>query len=316
MSRPGAGYSPFDLRTDSAALGLVITRMPTPLGIAVARHSPTPTSRTATIFLHGAAGAWTTWTPLLEAAATSGSSIENPVLVDMPGWGDASTAPTGDDVSIETVCAVVRDVALTLGFDRWHIVGHSMGGFIAMHMAAIWPGSVASVAMVSGTTWSVIESVTNPVRNAGVLPGFTGVWVAMRLLATFGGGRGFLRVLDRVGLLRVLISPLFRHPFTVSPSLVSAFAVESRPTSFLAATRIARAYDADGSWSRINCPIHAVQGDRDVLCRPSDLTRLTALHPGTVTTTIADCGHFGTAERPTELLDALGIARGPGSIDG
>jgi pimeloyl-ACP methyl ester carboxylesterase len=310
VSRPSAGYSPVDLRTDAAALGLVVTRMPTPLGIAVARHRPTPTSRTATIFLHGAAGAWTTWTPLLEAAASSGVSIENPVLVDMPGWGDASSEPTGDDVSIETVCAVVRDVALALGFDRWHIVGHSMGGFIAMHMAAIWPGSVASVAMVSGTTWSVIESLTKPVRNAGVLPGFTGVWVAMRLLAVFGGGRGFLRVLDRVGLLRVLISPLFRHPFAVSASLVSAFAVEARPTSFLAATRIARAYDADGSWSRITCPIHAVQGDRDVFCRSSDLTRLSALHPRAVIATLDDCGHFGTAERPAELLAALGLTSG------
>ena len=84
-------YSPYDLTLDEGAIGFEHTTVTSAVGTCVVRHRPERTSATATVFLHGAAGAWTTWTALLTAADVAAVVIPDPVLLDLPGWGDAAT---------------------------------------------------------------------------------------------------------------------------------------------------------------------------------------------------------------------------------
>jgi len=302
------GYAPYPLDPDPAAFGLVTTSVHNVLGSAVAYHRPERTSTRATIFLHGAAGSWSTWTPLLTAAERADIPIVNPVLVDMPGWGRGTLGADPADRTIETVATLVREVAEALGYTEWDLVGHSMGGFIALHMASVWPQSVLSVGTVSATTWSVIESVAHPVRRFGVLPAFTALWQVMRLLAALGAvGVGLIRGVHRIGLLRTATLPLFRHGYRVGRSVAQSIADDVRPASFAAAAEITRGYDADTRWCGIECPVRAVVGDRDVFVLGSDLERLRRIQPDAVTTVIEDCGHFAQIERPLETLEALGI---------
>jgi pimeloyl-ACP methyl ester carboxylesterase len=298
------GYAPYPLDADLP--GLVATVVTGELGTTVARHHAERHGTRATVFLHGAAGSWTTWTPLLRASRDAGIDIAEPVLFDLPGWGDGVLVERDDTRTIDTVCELVRDALVELGYSEWDLVGHSMGGFIAMHMAAIWPGSVSSVATVSCTSWSVIASVGHPVRDFGVLPGFTTLWQVMRGLSGLGRlGRSLVRGMGRAHLLRPAVAPLFRHPSKVDHTVIDSLSREVRPHSFAAAAEIARGYDADGMWSTIRCPVRAVKGDRDVFVRDDDLARLRAILPDAATAVIADCGHFGNVERPAEALAAL-----------
>ena len=301
-------YAPFPLATDEAALGLTRTTVSNPLGSAVARHRPRRTSTRATIFLHGAAGSWTTWTPLLTAATAQGIELHNPVFIDMPGWGDAELTDDPAQQTIATVCELVKEVAETLGYTEWDVIGHSMGGFIALHMAAIWPHCVLSVGLVSPTTWSVIESVEHPVRRFSTLPAFTMLWKVMRGLAALGtAGSGLVRFAQRTRLLRTAVFPLFRHPFRIDASVIDALAREVRPRSFSAAAEITRGYDAHQMWSRIACPVLGLKGDNDVFVTPGDFARLAQTLPDATLTVIPDCGHFAAIERPAQTLEALGI---------
>jgi pimeloyl-ACP methyl ester carboxylesterase len=43
----------------------------------------------------------------------------------------------------------VTGVLNALGYRRWNLVGHSMGGFLALHIAAAWPEQTTSVAAIS-----------------------------------------------------------------------------------------------------------------------------------------------------------------------
>lgn len=301
-------YAPYPLVTDEVALGLTRTTVSNPLGSAVARHRPLRTSTRATIFLHGAAGSWTTWTPLLAAASAQGIELHNPVLIDMPGWGDAELTDDPAQQTIATVCELVKDVAETLGYTEWDVIGHSMGGFIALHMAAIWPQCVLSVGLVSPTTWSVIESVEHPVRRFTTLPAFTMLWKVMRGLATLGtAGSGVVRFAQRTRLLRTAVFPLFRHPFRMPASVIDALALEVRPISFSAAAEITRGYDAEAMWSTIACPVLGLKGDADVFVTPEDFTRLEATLRDVTLTVIPDCGHFAAIEKPAQTLEALGL---------
>jgi pimeloyl-ACP methyl ester carboxylesterase len=292
---PAPDYAPLELRTDAATLGLVVTTVSDRGSTAVARHLPRRTSTRATILLHGAAGSWTTWTPLLESGL-----IANPVVLDLPGWGESTLA---EGATIDDICEIVKAAAEQLGYTEWDVIGHSMGGFIALHMAAIWPGNVLSIGLVSPTLWSVIESVEHPVRNFTTLPGFTMLWRVMRLMRS----GAIVRFARRAGILRLAVFPLFRHPWRVPRSVFDALAREVRPAAFSAAAEITRGYDADASWARIQCPIFALKGDRDVFVKPSDFDRLLAVQPDARLTVIDDCGHFATVERPREALSALGL---------
>jgi pimeloyl-ACP methyl ester carboxylesterase len=306
MSRD-TGYAPLGLETDAAALGLTVTTVSSSLGTVVARSRRTSSSPRATIFLHGAAGSWSTWTPLLATAEANEISIPNPIFLDLPGWGDGVLTDAGQLVVIDAVCSLVKDAAEELGFTEWDLVGHSMGGFIALHMASIWPEWVLSVGVVSVTSWSVIATVEHPVRRFFALPGFASLRAVMRMLAATGpAGGGLVRFLAFAHLLRGATAPLFRHPSRIPHSVIAALGDEVRPREFGLASAIARDYPADALWSAIECPVRATKGDRDVFTTDADYEHLGRVLPDSVRSVIPDCGHFALVERPFEVLVALG----------
>jgi len=277
------------LDRDAAALGLTTTTIAGAAGTIVARHRARDSSR-ASILLHGAAGDWSTFTPLL-------ASIDEPVLLDLPGFGAASLTP---GATLQEVCALIRDTAEKLGYTEWDLVGHSMGGFLALQLAVEYPERTRSVGVISPTSFAVIASVRHPVRGFLVLPAFTMLWGVMRLMRT----GAIVRLARRIGVLRLAVFPLFRHPFAMDASVVDALADDVRPRAFTAATEFVRDYDTS-AWAGITCPVVAVQGDRDVFARASDLERLAELIPHAETTVIADCGHFANVEKPGEVVELL-----------
>lgn len=303
------GYAPYDIVDDPGALGLTCTTVTGEHGTTVARHSASRTSVRATIFLHGAAGAWTTWTPLLQSARDAGIRIENPVLLDLPGWGDGRLFSPGGAFTVASISEFVKDTVEGLGYTEWDIVGHSLGGSIALHMAAEWPDRVLSVGVVSATTFSVIRSIDHPVANLAELPAFTALWRLMQVVARFGAaGRGLILGLGRVGVMRVLFSPLFRHGLRVPASVVLATVRDLHPRSFAAAATATRGYDAARRWATVQCPVRAVKGDRDIFVTDGDFVELAAVVPGALLTVLSDCGHFGIVERPAAVLVALGFS--------
>lgn len=301
-------YFPAELVVEPGTVGLVTTRFDTSLGSVVVRHGATRRSTRATVFLHGAAGSWTTWTPLLATARHLGAPPTEPVVFDLPGWGDSVLEATDDAATLEAMCAVVREVSEALGYPEWDLVGHSMGGLIALHMATLWPDRVRSVRLVSATTFSVIDSVAHPLRRFTLLPGFTMMLGLMRVLRLLGpAGAALVSVAARLRLLRVLMLPLFGNGRRVRASIVDALAVETRPRSFVLAARVTRGYDADAEWSGIRCPIFAVRGSDDVFVRHDDFDRLLSVQPAAVTTVLPGTGHFAHIERPELALRALGL---------
>ncbi len=231
------------------------------------------------------------------------------MLFDLPGWGDAALADDPLDDPVFAICSLVKDMAEELGYTEWDLVGHSLGGFIALHMASIWPQAVLSVGMVSGTTFSIIHSVQHPVRRFLEIPGFTMLWRVMQFLAFLGpAGPALVRGVGAIGLLRAATFPLFRHWRSVPRSQGRALAMEIRPRSFAAAAGVTRGYDADSRWATIECPVRATRGDRDVFVTQEDLDQLGRLLPASVCTVIPDCGHFGAVERPWAVLAALGFS--------
>ncbi len=268
----------------------------------VVRTGPV-TEPTATILLHGAAGSWSTWTPLLAAAQRSGEPLRNVIAIDLPGWGESPAPASG--IPIARMGEAVGEVARRLGYDRWIVIGHSLGGFLALDIAARFRVETEAVLAISPSGRGILDAVRRPIRGGFGLPGFSGMLLAMRALSGLGPAtRPLLRGLNRVGMLRVLAAPLFAEPAYAHPSVVDALVEEIRPRAFVGAARAAAHYD-ETAWARIACRVRTVRGERDVFVADSDEAALEALVPKVDQATIRGAGHFAAIEQPDEILRVL-----------
>jgi len=325
---------------DAGALGLERRDVETTLGrVVVHLRAGVAGAGSPLILLHGAAGSWSTWTPLIAEWDRRGDMADRAlVLVDLPGWGDSPFPADEDAYTIEALGQTVLEAAdaalenagavfetadtaaahtatesadtppgVRRGATRYRLVGHSLGGFVALHLAAAAPERVSRVDLVSAVSFAVIDSGAHPVRAFRRLPGFTGLLQGMRFLDILPGrGAPLVRFLTRLGLLPLLVSPLFDRRRPVHPSVVAALGEELRPHAFVAGTRRAARYPAHERWRRITCPVHLVSGDRDVFVARDDPAALARTVPTLRRTRLARTGHFAHIENLDDTLDAWG----------
>jgi pimeloyl-ACP methyl ester carboxylesterase len=114
------------------------------------------------VLVHGITNSSATWEPVL---ATLGQRF-TVIAPDLLGHGD-SAKPRGD-YSLGANASLLRDFMLALGRERATLVGHSLGGGIAMQMAYQFPERVERLVLVS--SGGLGRQVT-PLLRAVALPG-------------------------------------------------------------------------------------------------------------------------------------------------
>ena len=97
------------------------------------------------VFVHGWGCGWQDWTGVT-------SLLPDDVricLSKLPGSPDG--VPLEGKVSLKDCATQIISEADGLGFDRFTLVGHSMGARIALELAAHWPGHVSRLLLVDGS---------------------------------------------------------------------------------------------------------------------------------------------------------------------
>jgi pimeloyl-ACP methyl ester carboxylesterase len=94
------------------------------------------------LLLHGLGGSTAVWSPVIERLAR-----ERDVLaIDLPGFGVAPPLPDGVEPNAVNLAAAVREAATELGFERPHVAGNSLGGWVALELGrADWAASVTAI---------------------------------------------------------------------------------------------------------------------------------------------------------------------------
>ncbi len=95
------------------------------------------------LLVHGLGGSYENWAEVIEPLARSHTVI----APDLPGHG--GSAPGGGDYSVGALAANLRDLLAALGKDRATLVGHSLGGGVAMQFAYQFPEMVERLVLVS-----------------------------------------------------------------------------------------------------------------------------------------------------------------------
>ena len=127
------------------------------------------------LLIHGMAGDYHSWREVIEPLAR-----EHTVLVpDLPGHG--SSSPGGGDYSLGGLAAGLRDLLVALGHERATLVGHSLGGGIAMQFSYQFPELTERLVLVSS---GGLGRDVSAVLRAAALPGAN-----LFIAATAGTGR-------------------------------------------------------------------------------------------------------------------------------
>lgn len=92
------------------------------------------------LLIHGMGSASTAWKPITEKLADRFTIV----MVDLPGHGKT---PMDESQQMDpySLAKSVFETMESLGIQRFHIVGNSLGGWIALEMAAMHPEAVASL---------------------------------------------------------------------------------------------------------------------------------------------------------------------------
>jgi 3-oxoadipate enol-lactonase len=234
-------------------------------------------------------GSMTLWTPLLRALDAS----TRVVAFDPAGVGRSASIParTRVDAMVDDAERVLDEV----GVARAVVLGQSLGGFVAMRLAAIRPARVARLVLASTALRGL--SFSRP-------PVLRGLLSARCLLCR-------TREVE-VCLLRHTLSPHFAR---TRPEAVREIEdmLRAEPVSrrtFLRQDLAASRYDGRADVRRIVCPVQLLTGAADGLLGTAAQYAL-AGSLGVPCTVIRDVGHDLSLEAPDALAGA--VAQVPGS---
>ncbi|MEU0566713.1 alpha/beta fold hydrolase [Nonomuraea sp. NPDC005983] len=134
------------------------------------------------VLLHGIGAnrqAWDAVMPLLTAE-------HEVITVDLPGFGESPDLPDGLPHDLPTVVAGLGAVFSALGLERPHVVGHSLGGLIALRLGQAGLARTVTAVAPAGF-WSHTErwyafTVLNAARQIARLPESITAWLSQTIL--------------------------------------------------------------------------------------------------------------------------------------
>jgi pimeloyl-ACP methyl ester carboxylesterase len=224
------------------------------------------------------------------------------VAVDLLGFG-ASDKPDGSDYSLSAQAQRVVMLADQLGFKTFSLLGHSMGGQIAMYIAAVLsPRRVEKLVTVGGV---VTGKLSDAVERTSV-PFFS---YARKAPILYGLANSLIKS-------RPLAKSIFRSWFFVMDSIPFEDWEEDR----LAALNRACAISADETSKAIHAldltpHLRKIQAKTLLICGkqdgvvPEDQALLAqTLIPDNDLALIGKCGHFPMYERKSQYLKALALS--------
>ena len=247
------------------------------------------------VLLHGIASTADTWSPVVDALAARHTVL----APDLLGHG-ASAKPRGD-YSLGAYASGVRDLVAALGYDRATVVGHSLGGGIAMQFAYQFPERVERLVLISS---GGLGREVHPILRVATLP-FSEVVLAFlggSWLRTTGGA--VAGALSRVGL------KAGEDLAGVAAGIASLGDADARG-AFVHTARAAidaggqRVSATDRLYLAAHLPTLIVWGERDPIIPVEHGRAAQAAIPNSRLEIFEGAGHFPHREDPLRFLSVL-----------
>ena len=241
------------------------------------------------ILLHGLGGAAVNWT-LLAPLLARGHRVVAP---DLPGHGRSGKLAGLRD--LHPVADVVAAVAEHEQVLPAAVVGHSLGGVVALRLAADRPEAVRALVLVA---------------TAGIVSTLRRAEIAFAISGALRPGRRIARLRHRVAERRELRRATFAYwgaddPAALEPEAVLGFLEAAAEAHDVRGTGAALVREDPRAWlDRVRCPTMLVWGARDRLVPIEDGFEFARRLRAPIRT-IAGAAHLVIGERPAECAAAI-----------
>jgi len=238
------------------------------------------------VLLHPLGSSSRVWAPVLPALAER----FDVVAVDLPGFGRSDPLPPPQELSPAVLAGCVADLLDDLGVPAPHVVGNSLGGWVALELAGRRP--VASLTLLA---------------PAGLWRRNTPLYCRVSLRATRWLARYAARPLRRLVDFRlgrvVVLGQTHGRPARMTAAQARQAIVDLGSCAGFDATfraTLRRHYES----LPVEAPVVVAFGSRDLVLLPFQSRHLERLPRGTVRATLPGCGHLPVADDP-EAVAAL-----------
>jgi pimeloyl-ACP methyl ester carboxylesterase len=247
------------------------------------------------VLLHGIASTADTWSPVVAGLAAHHTVI----APDLLGHGQ-SAKPRGD-YSLGAYASGVRDLIAALGYDRATVVGHSLGGGIAMQFAYQFPERVERLVLIAS---GGLGREVHPILRAATLPG-------SELVLALVGGAWLRATGGAVGATLARLGLRTGEDLAGVTTGIGSLADAGARSAFVHTARAAidaggqRVSATDRLYLAAKLPTLIVWGERDPII-PADHGRAAhAAIPGSRLEIFEGAGHFPHREHPVRFVSAL-----------
>ena len=234
------------------------------------------------VLIHGLAATRAIWRhaiPLLPGEV---------VALDVPGFGGSPAVGEGFDLD-----AVADAIAASLPDARFDLVGHSMGGAVALTLAARHPARVRRLALAAPAGLRAFPSFVGAIAGAVTEP-LNALRRAGAPLADLAWGR------------RVLLGAGTRDAGALAPSEVRMLVGASRDaTRVREALAVVAGADLTSLLRALPLPVGAVWGAHDRVIGAPSLEVFRRCRPEAPVEVVAGAGHIPMVEHPRAFADAL-----------
>ncbi len=237
---------------------------------------------TPLVFLHGVGGGHHAWDRQLPWFAERGFAAH---AWDQPGYGESALVEPYD---LEQVSAALKRLIEALGEGPVVLVGHSMGGFIALESYARHPEVIKALVLCFTSA-----------AFGGASGDFAKQFVAERL-APLDAGKSMAEMAAK---LMPAMAGTKSDPAGLA--LAQRVMAEIAPATYRKAVALLTTFDRRALLPTIKVPTLLVAGSDDRTAPASVMERMAAKIPGAEYVLLEGCGHLGPVDQPDEFNRAL-----------
>lgn len=235
------------------------------------------------LLVHGMAGSWQTWLLNLEALGER----HRVIAVDLPGFG--GSVPLAAGSGFPGYINTLRGLLDELGIERAAVVGHSLGGLVALSFAVAKPDRTACLVLVSAGGVELSAARLRMIQAA--------FWLFRLVLLTPGVRRALVRSSGG----RLVLSPAVHLWRALPLELVDQMMPRAIGPGFMEAVGFGSEQLRELAPERVDVPALVVWGRRDRILPLAAGRALVARLCDAELVVLDDVGHCAMFEAPVEF---------------
>ncbi len=266
------------------------------------------------VLVHGNFASWRWWKPVLDRLPAGFRAL----APDLRGCGETPGGVAEDAYDIAQLAEDLAGFADGLQLKAFHLVGHSLGGAVALEYALHHPGRVRSLTLASPPPPTGLaemrEGTSDSARmmrrmDPGHRPSMDALRAGYRMQRSLGTNRWMLR--------RAL--PEMMPAASLAPGLAEALLADAArmlPEALVGFLQALHRWNVEAELPRLRVPAVIVWGEKDVLVPRAGLERMARLLPRGELVIWPDAGHSPQLERPDAFVALLAGAAQRSSLYG